>query len=113
MRKDVTHFVTNHGQTRQTDQRDEAQPHHGKASDREQEKFPLILLGDPDFIFGPNSQKNVFLFKDFLTLNNLHPNISLQVLHTLIHIIISFGTEEENWSNNQSFLGWRSFPLFS
>ncbi|RMX40515.1 hypothetical protein pdam_00007529 [Pocillopora damicornis] len=44
MRKDVTHFVTNHGQTRQTDQRDEAQPHHGKASDREQEKFPLILL---------------------------------------------------------------------
>lgn len=86
MRKDVTHFVTNHGQTRQTDQRDEAQPHHGKASDREQEKFPLILLGDPDFIFGPNSQKNVFLFKDFLTLNNLHPNISLQVLHTLIHI---------------------------
>ena len=84
MRKDVTHFVTNQGQTRQTDQRDEAQPHHGKASDRKQEKFPLILLGHLDVIFGSNSQKNVFLFKDFLTLNHLHPNISLQILHTLI-----------------------------
>ena len=26
---------------------------------------------------------------------------------------ISFGTDKENLSNNQSFLGWRLFPLFS
>ena len=26
---------------------------------------------------------------------------------------ISFATDKENWFNNQSFLGWWSFPWFS
>ena len=40
--------------------------------------------------------------------NPLHPNISVYFLHT-----ISFGAYKENFVNNQSFLSWLSFPLFS
>ena len=45
-------------------------------------------------------------FTSFVTsckdINPLHPNISINILHTLY---ILFCTDKENWSNNQSFLG--------
>ena len=46
------------------------------------------------------------------SLNLLHPNISIYILHTLLYLFY-FGTDEENSFEDQSFLGWRSFPSFS
>ena len=48
----------------------------------------------------------------FSPFSPLHRNIGMQVLHTFFPFI-SFGTDEENSFNNQNFLGWLSFPLFS
>ena len=36
-------------------------------------------------------------------------NISIHILHTLSHV--SFGTDKENSFEDQSLLGWQSFPL--
>ena len=44
------------------------------------------------------------------SLNFLHPNISIYILHTLLYI---FGTDKENSFEDQSFLCWWSFPSFS
>ena len=45
-------------------------------------------------------------FTSFVTsckdINPLHPNISINILHTLY---ILFCTDKENWSTNQNFLG--------
>ena len=44
-----------------------------------------------------------------LLMKPLHPKISFHILYTPLYTI-PFGTSKENLFNNQSLLGWQSFP---
>ena len=53
-----------------------------------------------------------------LYLLTLNPKLTLHTLtsasiFSLLFSLYSLGTDKENLFNNQSFLGWWSFPLFS
>ena len=57
---------------------------------------------------------NWFKWQPFhLLLWILNPNIIIHVHSPYSSLHVSFSTDKENSFNNQSFLGWRSFRLFS